>query len=583
MDALRDGLARGLARYLAPARLPDGFAAAFADAPRGAVFDLAANAAAAEALAHPLLGGAEGAVDLLLALSAGGRAPRRLSPARLAMEDEAPRDLRLATPHHRFEGNLHRGELRQFLAGEDGPPALLHGGNLVEFTWRGRKHCLDVEDAIVAAGVEPAGGGAVLFHESRIEGRGRFSRGAAREVARLRYAYEVRADSPAVRLTVTLTALPGITLERVRVTTACDAMSPGGGVDYGTLLFGARRLPSPDGENVTVQDGPVAAYGAGQDRAAAHALRLSVRPLGPAPLLSVKASGPAEGRLHWLLARYGAERLGPGESLVAAEDRLLLRGLEAPLEAPRGAEASAAAPAAAIALALATQALLAPGVRGAALRDGAARALAGFDAAGAAPADLAQALMAAEALHRATGAAAPGGQAAALLEALLATQRDPGVFREATGGSVADHAGALLALARRQTLAPEERVAAAVRRGVAALSLATLDGPLDTLALRGEGNPPAVATADLARLLRALRAVQAVRAAGALTMPEAEARRLAFLATTATALLQARLRPEGEALVVASGAPGSAPSLAAQAAALAAFLPPDGAVLRVAA
>ena len=52
LDAVREGLARGMARFLAPARLPDGFAPAFADAPRGAVFDLAANAAAAEALAH---------------------------------------------------------------------------------------------------------------------------------------------------------------------------------------------------------------------------------------------------------------------------------------------------------------------------------------------------------------------------------------------------------------------------------------------------------------------------------------------------------------------------------------------------
>jgi hypothetical protein len=587
MDALRDGLARGLARYLAPARLPDGFAAAFAEAPRGAVFDLGANAAAAEALAHPMLGGAEGALDLLLALSAGGRAPRRLGPARLVVEDEAASDVRLSTPHHRFTADLRRGEIRQHLAGEDGPPALLHGGNLVEFTWRGRRHCLDVEDAIVAAGVEPVEGGAVLFHDSSIAARGRFSRGAAQEVARLRYAYAIRADSPAVRLSVTLTTLPGVTLERVRITAACDAMSPGGGVAYGTVMLGEgaglRRIPSPDGENVTVQDGPVSAYGAEQDGAAARALRLLVRPCGPAPLLSLKASGPAERRLHWLLARYAAERLGPGESLSAVEERVLLRGLPAPLAAPRGATASTAAPAGAIALALATHALLDPGTRGPALREGASRALIAFDPAGAGPADLARALMAAEALHRATGEAALAARAATLAAALLATQHPPGVFRAPAAGSVGDHAGALLALARHQALAPGVAAAAAIRQGVAAIALVTLDGPVDTLALRGEGNGAALATADLAGLLRALRAVQAARAAGALAMPEEEARRLAFLATTATALLQARIRPEGEALVVAAGAPGSAPSLPAQAAALAAFLPPEGAVLRVAA
>ena len=290
LDALRDGLARGMARFLAPARLPVGFAPAFATAPRGQVFDVAANAAAAEALAHPMLGGAEGALDLLLSLAAGGRAPRTIGPARLAVEDETPRSFRIATPHHRFEGNLLRGEVRQFLPGEDGPPALLHSGNLVEFTWRGRKHCLDVEDAIASAAVEPAEHGVRLVHEGTVAGRGRFSRGAATDLARLRYAYEIRADSPAVMLTVTLTPLPGITLDRVRVTTACDGMSQGGSGGYGTLVFGeggsAQRIASPAGDNVTLHEGPVAAFGARQDRAAARALSLTIRPCGPAPLLS---------------------------------------------------------------------------------------------------------------------------------------------------------------------------------------------------------------------------------------------------------------------------------------------------------
>ena len=122
-----------------------------------------------------------------------------------------------------------------------------------------------------------------------------------------------------------------------------------------------------------------------------------------------------------------------------------------------------------------------------------------------------------------------------------------------------------------------------MRRGLSALALATLPGPMDTLALRGEGDPVAGGTEDLARLLRALRAVQGARAAGTLPLPEEDARRLAFLAETATTLLHARIRPEGEVLVVAAGAPGSASSLGAQAAALAALLPPEAALARVAA
>ena len=567
MDAVREGLARGLARFLAPARLPDGYAPAFATAPRGQVFDVAANAAAAEALAHPLLGGAEGALDLLLSLQGEGRAPRTLGPARVTVEDEAPQSFDIRTPHHRFTGNLLRGEIAQRLHGEDGPHAILHGGNLVEFTWRGRKHCLDVEDAIDTTGIEAVPGGVVLFHEGMVAGQGRFARGATRDLARLRYAYELRADSPAVLLSVTLTALPGITLERVRITTACDAMSDQG---FATLLLGegaaAQRIDSPAGDNVTVQDGPVARYGAVQGGPARRALSLAIRPLGPAPLLNVKASGPEPRRLHWLLARHAGAQLQGGDALVAREERLVLRGLDAPLAAPRGCDAACAAPTGALALAFATHARAADGPRGAALRAAAQRALDAFDATGATVLDLAQALMAAP--------------SAPLEEALLAMQRDSGVFRD--GGDAptraGDHAAALLALAR-QDRPPEQALA----RGIAALGLATLDGPVDTLALRGEGNPAAVATEELARLLRALRAVQAARAAGALALPEDAARRLAFLAATATTLLQGRIRPEGEVLVVAGGPPGTAPTLGAQAAALAALLPPEAAMTRAAA
>lgn len=571
VDAVRDGLARGLARFVAPARLPDGFAPAFAQRPEGGVFDLAANAAAAEALAHPMLGGGDGAVALLLALAGGdGPAPRALGPARIVVEDETPRAFRIATPHALFTGDLFRGEIRQHLHGADGPPALIHGGNLVEFAFKGRWHCLDVEDAIVAAGIEDAEGGVRLFHESALAGRGgRFSRGGMREVARLRYTYDLRADTPVVALTVTLTPLPGVVLDRPRVTAACDAMSPGEGVDYATLLLGDARRSSPGGENVTVQDGPVAAFGARQDRTPSRALVLRLTPRGPAPLLSVKASGPAEGRLHWLLTRYAGTRLADGQALCAQEDRLLLRGAEAPIPAPRGADAASAAPAQRVAAALAAQALFGDPKAAPALAAAARRHLAALRAEESAPAELAHALMASEALFRRDGGAEDRARIDALTARLLAAQAGDGVFREAgdAPASVAGHAVALLALARRLALGGADGVAAALRRGIAALGLTTLPGPVDTIAL------PAAAggTEELALLLRALRAAQAARMAGTLAMEEAQARRLAFLADLALRFLQARIRPEGDALVVDG-------TVAAQVATLAALVPPEGAL-----
>jgi len=561
MDAVRDGLARGLARFLAPVRLPDGYAPAFAQKPEGTVFDLADNAAAAEALAHPMLGGAEGAVALLLALASGpGPAPRAIRPARIVVEDEAPRNFRIATPHHLFTGDLFRGEIRQQFHDQDGPPAAIHGGNLVEFAFRRRWHCLDVEDGIVAAGIEDAEGGVRLFHESLLSGQGgRFSRGGKQQVARLRYAYLLRPDTPVVTLEVTLTPLPGVSFERPRITTACDAMSPGDGVTYARLVLGDAMRPSPAGENVTVHQGPIAAFGARQDRTPSRALSLTVTPAGPARLLSVKASGPAEGRLHWLLTRYAAERLGPSETLSAREDRLLLRGTEAPIVAARGVDAACAGPTQRVAAALAAQALF-----GRAKKAGAAarRLLSALPETESAPAELAAAIMAAGTLHRVDGEAPE--LAAALTARLLAIQSGGGLFIEPGGmPSVAEHAAALLALAR----CGGAEAGDALRRGIAALALITLPGPVDTITLPGA---PAADTEELALLLRALRAAQIARAQGRLAMPEEEARRLTFLADLALRLVQARIRPDGDALVAEGG-------VTVQAAVLAALVPAEGA------
>lgn len=562
MDAVGEGLTRGLARFLAPVRLPDGFAPAFAQKPDSAVFDLATNAAAAEALAHPMLGGAEGSVALLLALAqGGGPVPRAISPARVVVEDEAPRSFRIATPHHLFTGDLYRGEIRQHFHGEHGPPAAIHGGNLVEFAYRGRWHCLDVEDAIVTAGIEDAEGGVRLFHESVLSGRGgRFSRGGPREVARLRYAYVLRADTPAVTVEVTLTPLPGITFERPRITTACDAMSPGDGVSYARLLLGDTQRMSPAGANVTVQEGPISAFGARQDRTPSRALALTITPQDPSRLLSVKASGPEEGRLHWLLTRYAAEHLGAGENLSIREDRLLLRGAETPIAAPRGADAALAGSTQRVAAALAAQALF-----GRARKAGpVARDLLGaLPEAEMAPGELAAALMAADTLYRLDGTQAD--RIPALLARLLATQSANGIFIEPGGmPSVAEHATALLALSR----CDGAEAGGALRRGIAALSLVTLPGPVDTMSLP---EAAAAGTEELALILRALRAAQVARMQGRLAMPEDEARRLAFLADLALRFVQARIRREGDALVVDGG-------VAVQAAVLAALVPAEGAV-----
>lgn len=561
-DAVREGLLRGLARFVAPARAGEDLVPAFAERPGGRDFDLAANAAAAEALAQPMLGGGEGAAALLLAHAAGGAPPPRLlAPARLVVEDATPARFRLSTPHHRFDGDLTRGEIRQHLHGEEGPPALLHSGNLVEFVWNGASHGVDVEERIVDAGIERDGAGALLWHESAIAAPD----DPARLLARLRYAYAVHPATPEVTLTVTLAPLPGIVLEDARITTACDAMSPGGTVTYGRVVLGEEQAPRevaiPAGGDVPVQEGPVPYYRAHQLRTPSRALRLIVRPEGPATMQGIRSTAPAPGRLHWLLTRYAAPRAEASAPLVARERRLLLRGLDSPIAAPRGADAAQPACPARLAAALAARAVLAPPEGRDALAAAARRLLAAIGAEESAPAPLAWAVIAAARLVPLAGGPAAGP----FLDRLLATARD-GVFREPGEAPprMADHAAALLALVH--ALARGLRVAAPLREGLAALRLVTLPGARDSIEVP---HGPAETTEDLGLLLRALRAAQAAQAAGALPLPADEGRRLGFLADLARRFLEARLRPDGDAILAAGGP-------AAQAAALAALVPPEG-------
>lgn len=548
-DAVRDGLVRGLLRFRAPAPIEDGDALAFAETPGGCRFDLAANAAAAEALAAAAPDAASGAVALIAALAGGdGAAPAALDRARILVEDGAPRTLRIVTPHHVFTGDLFRGGLRQQLRGGADAPFVLHGGNLAEFTLGGRKHCLDVEDAIVDAGVEATEDGVLLFHESLLRGRGRF--GAPRDVARLRYAYEVRAATPALLLTVTLTPL--VPLGRVRVTTACDAMSPGGAAPFAMVAADQAWREVSGGANVTFAEGPAGSYAARQAGAPSRAARLVVAPRGPAPLLSVKTSAGEAGRLHWLLARHAAERLPVGARLVATEERLLLGGLDAPLRARRGADAASRAPHGRLAAALARC-----GARAVARRH-----LAAMPAEEAAPAELGHALLAALAL----------GEAPEPFAARLLAAEDAGLF-QAPGGAPArfeDQATALRAVACLLTVAASAPAAAALGRGLAALELRTLPGARDAI---GAGAAVAETPETLALLLRALRAAQAARARGAFALDEAAARRLGLLAEIVHRLLQGRIRAEGDALLVDGGP-------AAQAAVLAALAPAAEPALR---
>ena len=553
---------RGLLRRVTLAGRP---AAGIAtDAAPGAPLRALDNAIAAEALAIPLLRDADPALaaaplGFLTALAAAGRAaakgagdgtalPRAVAVpvGRVAIRASDPKDFRVLTPWHVLTGDLTRGVIEQALRGEEGAGrSVRHSGNLVRLRPGGvagllarfglAPPALDVEDAISDSGVLQEGRGALLFHESALRLRDA-------PAGTIRYEYRVSADDPVLRLAVTLRPARGIA--GARVTTAVDALSemrpP---MRVATRLGATDAALGPDGEGPWPAEADLGAV-AGLDilrlRTAGEAepLSLLLRPRGPAPLRSLRATGRAvEGSdaLHWVVLRHDLPATPAGGAATLAEDRLLVRGT--PASAPRamrrlrdpapGEPLDAGltddpALVAAVAGALAAGGAEGGGPETAALRDWLTGAV---DAGLAAGGDLHPALvLAAERLWRA--GADPAGERLRLAVPRLTT---------ATDGY------AMLAAARLSPWSPE--AAAALRDGLAARP-ETPEG-LDDLP-----------TTELATLLRGFRAAARAEA----VPPDLRGVAAAWAAGCLEAL-GARLRSREDALEVAptrDGGPGDA-------------------------
>lgn len=522
---------------------------ALPESPGSPWFDALGNALALEALSHPRLASnaaplRDGIAAFLPALEDQGALRRRAGPGRLRIASDDTRRFHIETPSHVFTGDLWRGVLRQALRADPARPVALHTGNTVFFRLGGRAQRVDVENSIAACGIDPLPGGVRLFHESRIAGRGLFGL-TSRAIGRLRYAYEIRADTPVVRLSVLFTpddALPA----RLVLTTALDGMSPGDGVAYdhvtglaGGAPFARHDLPAG---TAALQDGPVETLGFHQGNGGPAALAIALRPHAPA---QARATVRAGGQLHWAVLRH--------EGPTVTEDRLVLAGHPRPdidaifaRHTRQDGRDLSLCPAPGLAL----QAIAAYRLwrdRTGAAPDPALDAMLGRLRRALQPcetgAGLAGLVLAEEALAR-CGLASDHGAA---LDALLEDER--------RGRLDAPHARAatVLALARSATLpAPAPGLPAAVARCLAGLA----------------GDPP---SDEVARSLlpRGLRALHVARATGALEVDEDSAALAARLTLREEAWLRDR-------------APRQDDPTALRAALMTARLAPDALVMRLA-
>jgi hypothetical protein len=592
--------------------------------------------------------------DFLLAMGEDTLLHDRTARPGCVVDNLDPRDFRVLTGTHEFTGDLSRGLVRQALRGpaasrHSGPAMareVLHTGNLVEFRIGKSSHCLDVEDTVVRFGLVPQqGGGVVLFHESEL----RAPHGLLRRegiVGTLRYEYTLRPEDPRLGLRVTLKAARGISLNEVRVTTALDELS-GGPPDrpFGRIVLGADGRLRPlrlEAETLAnLHQGPANSLSLVEEAQPAAAAGLHLHMPSAARLRSIKlATRAVDGavRPHWLLTRYQAATLPGGESFTVEEERLLAAGTLAGSERAYAALLADPAPLASrdpgtgeaqgMALhAVAAQLLfagsgayqqagappLAP-ERLARLRAWYDRHLLAFfaamaDAAGAdAPAaplrpgrvglrGLGFALLSLDLAARLPATPGAPDYAALLeagLEALLARQNSTdsdGTFTEAGGEAALDgHAAAMLLLARLALRRPEERLAAALRRGLMALRLGP---PLRGGEPRAQHHPLLRArradgawsgddgfrSARLGLLMRAMAVLTEAEKVGAVPLQPTEREHLQAIFDTCFRLLRGRVRLQGDDLEVLSNPVATAGDAATQPLALLALLSPDEAAL----
>lgn len=295
------------------------------------------NAKAAELLAWPLLCDQDpalldSAIDFVVRLSDGPVIRRRCSPAEIAVVSADPCAFFVRTAFFNVTGDLSRGSVRQSVRFNDGrtADAVDLTGNLVELRVEGRLHVLDVEEAISSFSLTEEGDEVRLVHESLLRAkRGRLRR--VKPVATVRYEYVVSAHRPALLLRVTITPEPGVALDDVTITTACDQLSAMRAAEYRAVVVGAggtwrTQRALPDGRSL-VHAGPAEYVGLVQESGSpGFAYAIHARMHDAEQVSAIQANGVTEGRLHWMLTRYAIGRLEPGGHASITEDRLLTAG-----------------------------------------------------------------------------------------------------------------------------------------------------------------------------------------------------------------------------------------------------------------
>lgn len=206
---------------------------------------------------------------------------------------------------------------------------LLLSANCVEFTHRGRRYTLSVEEAITEIHAAQEGHVLTLRHSGEMYFQPRWR---PLRLGRVSYIYTIDARSMLISVEVVLDLDQNASVADIVLTVGHDHLSHGTNDVHYNTIFADR--PEPEArEFIAGEPGrgflPAASagyYSIVQGEIAGFALAIHSKPRDPGRLVGIETLVRERGRLHFARARYRFEGAFRGTRLTVAEDKLLTAG-----------------------------------------------------------------------------------------------------------------------------------------------------------------------------------------------------------------------------------------------------------------
>ena len=277
--------------------------------------------------AHPAL--ADATLDYILRLSPEQIIHRRSAVPDLKLVKDNPKDFLAYNSFLNFSGDLSRGIVCPSIRFNDDRTrvAAEFSGNQIEFTFRLRRQTVDIENNIVRWSIDPKADRIDFSHTSSINGSPRF--GKSVHVCDVTYTYSLWRDRTTLTVTASVQVAPGIVLSNCRITTAFDQLSRTNAFDTAIVGNGPHFQTcstKPESRMVlaTGRADYVSLFESFEIPGFAMGLHVGIQD-GDC-LQEIIAEGSSARQFHWVYARYRLKTIGSGQTREIVENRMLTGG-----------------------------------------------------------------------------------------------------------------------------------------------------------------------------------------------------------------------------------------------------------------